>query len=49
VPFGYNMPIVLHEKEGGYYTFVGECYADGIMYGEAMEGLEDEKNGIVEF
>jgi hypothetical protein len=49
VLFSCDMPIVLQEKEGGYYTFVRECYADGIMYGEAIEGLLGEKNKVVEF
>jgi hypothetical protein len=41
VLFGCDMPVVLREIEEGHYTLVGECYADGIMYGEAMEGLVD--------
>jgi hypothetical protein len=49
VIFGCDMPVVLRRKEGGPYTFVGGCYAVGIMYGEAMEGLADEKNRVVEF
>lgn len=49
VLFGCNMPVVLREMEGGHYIFVGECYADGIMDGEAMKDLADGKNTVVEF
>jgi hypothetical protein len=49
VIFGCDMPVVLRRKEGGPYTFVGGCYADGIMYGEAIEDLANGKNKAVEF
>ena len=48
VIFGCDMPVVLRRNKGGPYTFVGGCYADGIMYGEAMEGLADGNNRVVE-
>jgi hypothetical protein len=43
------MPTVLREKKESHYIFVGECYADGIMDGEAIEDLADGKYTIVEF
>lgn len=38
--WGFKSPIILRprdESEGGGYTFVGDAYVDGIMYGEFLE------------
>ncbi|CAG8972717.1 hypothetical protein HYALB_00008632 [Hymenoscyphus albidus] len=39
---GSSMPVVLRPS-GEYYEVVGECYVDGFMKGEAMEGLDAGK------
>jgi hypothetical protein len=49
VLFGCDMPIVLREKEKSHYIFVGECYADGFMDGEAIKGAGDGKYTAMEF
>jgi hypothetical protein len=41
--FGLDMPVVLREKQQRHYIFIGECRADGIMDGEAIEGLAARK------
>lgn len=33
------MPVILRAGEGEDYEFVGECYVDGIMDGEAVEAM----------
>jgi hypothetical protein len=43
VLFGCDMPVVLRREPGNHYIFVGGCYADGIMYGEAIKDLADGK------
>jgi hypothetical protein len=41
---------VRHQRiEAGSYVFIGECYADGIMYGEDLEGMADQRDEVVEF
>jgi hypothetical protein len=32
------MPVILCPR-GDYYEFIGDCYVDGIMEGEAIEAL----------
>jgi hypothetical protein len=49
VLFGCDMPVVLQEKEKSHYIFVGECYADGFMDGEAIKDAADGKYTAVEF
>jgi hypothetical protein len=49
VLFGCDMPVVLREKEPDHYNFVGECFADDIMYGEAVEDLANGKITAMEF
>lgn len=45
VLFGCSVPVVLREVEADVYEFVGECYVDGIMNGEALEaGIERQFN-----
>jgi hypothetical protein len=43
VLFGCDMPVVLRKKAENSYIFVGECYAHGIMDGEAIKHLSDGK------
>lgn len=37
--FGCDVPVVLWEN-GGSYTFIGECYIQGLMNGEVIKELE---------
>jgi len=45
VLLGCNFPVVLREEKGG-WKFVGECYIDGYMKGEALRG--DDFDGKVQ-
>lgn len=38
--YGCTVPVVLRLKEDDTYTFVGDCYVDGFMYGEAIKRLD---------
>lgn len=40
---GCKTPLVLRRREPDGYILIGECYVQGIMYGEAMEMGFDEK------
>lgn len=33
---GAEVPFLIRPGENGYYKLVGECYIDGVMYGEAL-------------
>ncbi|KAK0100197.1 hypothetical protein ONS95_008535 [Cadophora gregata] len=45
---GGRMPYVVRPYGGGRYTFLGDCYLDGVMYGEGMvEGRKVEEFSIV--
>lgn len=44
VLFGCSIPVLLREREEGRYEFVGECYLDGFMNGEAL----DKDRGLAE-
>ncbi|KAM3067208.1 hypothetical protein ACMFMF_009708 [Clarireedia jacksonii] len=39
IPLGCSGPVVLRLCDGR-YRVVGECYVDGVMYGEVMENME---------
>jgi len=39
---GCNVPVVLRRCQEGIYTLVGDCYIHGIMYGEAVIGVDGE-------
>ena len=41
---GARVPFVIRESEDGGWKLIGECYVYGIMFGEAMEGLDMEKS-----
>jgi len=34
---GCNLPIILRPYQNG-YKWIGPCYIDGLMFGEALEG-----------
>lgn len=38
---GTSVPF-LFRKQGDHHVFVGECYVQGIMHGEAWEGTSDD-------
>ncbi|KAF2025760.1 hypothetical protein EK21DRAFT_92947 [Setomelanomma holmii] len=39
IPYGCDNPVVLRSCKDG-YRYVGECYIDGLMDGEAIEAVE---------
>ncbi|KAE9373955.1 HET-domain-containing protein [Stipitochalara longipes BDJ] len=41
--FGLTTPFVVRRQASGHFTLVGECLVHGIMDGEAMEGLPEER------
>ncbi|PVH82257.1 hypothetical protein DL98DRAFT_620246 [Cadophora sp. DSE1049] len=42
VLFGCSIPVILRPV-GSHYEFIGDCYLDGIMYGDAIKSLEEGK------
>ncbi len=42
--FGARVPFIIRESKGGGWDLAGECYVYGIMFGEAMEGLDMAKS-----
>ncbi|KAF8848092.1 hypothetical protein BDZ45DRAFT_709407 [Acephala macrosclerotiorum] len=48
VLLGCDFPVVMR-KMGDYWILIGEIYVDGIMYGEAMAGLQSGKYTKSEF
>lgn len=48
VLFGSRMPVILRPK-GRYYLFIGECYVQGIMFGETMNDLRKGTYSVQEF
>jgi hypothetical protein len=49
VLFGCDMPVVLRKRAENQYVFLGECYAHGIMEGEAMKDFVKGKYNVEEF
>lgn len=49
VLFGCDMPVLLRRQSENRYVFVGACYADGVMYGEAITDLESGKHKAARF
>lgn len=48
VLIGCSVPVVLRRQEGGLYEFVGECYLQNFMDGEAlMNGYQAQTFGLV--
>lgn len=43
-----QLPIILR-PEGGQYTYLGEAFVDGYMYGKAMDELKDGKHELKTF
>jgi hypothetical protein len=39
---GSDVPVILRRGAGNTYTFIGQCYFEGCMYGEAVKWEEDE-------
>ncbi|KAH7090442.1 heterokaryon incompatibility protein-domain-containing protein [Paraphoma chrysanthemicola] len=48
VLFGCDVPVVLRQ-EAEHFTFIGECYALGLMYGEAIEAVRQGSIGSKQF
>lgn len=46
---GAMFPVVLRKIEGGdkKYRFIGDCYVDGVMFGESVEWEEDDADTII--
>ena len=42
--FGACVPFIIRESKDGEWNLIGECYVYGLMFGEAMEGLDLEKS-----
>jgi len=42
--FGGNVPYILRPSEDNRWQFVGECYLDGYMNGQAMEGRDPSRD-----
>lgn len=40
---GANTPFIIRPVTENHYQLISECYVNGLMYGEAMEGLKDGK------
>ncbi|KAG4422061.1 hypothetical protein IFR04_004802 [Cadophora malorum] len=41
--YGGNLPYVIRPRGDGTYRYIGDCYLDGVMYGEAMvDGRKSE-------
>jgi hypothetical protein len=49
VLIGCDMPVILRKRSENHYIFIGECYAHGIMQGEAMKELAEGKYMKKEF
>jgi hypothetical protein len=39
--FGCSVPVILREQERRLFEFIGECYVDGMMDGQAMDFMKD--------
>ncbi|CZR65443.1 uncharacterized protein PAC_15343 [Phialocephala subalpina] len=44
---GSSIPWVLRPKGMGTYEVVGQCFVDGVMYGEAVDWTEDDAETLV--
>jgi len=42
--YGGNLPYVIRPRGNGTYRYIGDCYLDGVMYGEAM--VEDRESEV---
>jgi hypothetical protein len=49
VPLGCSTPIVLREHSQGCYTYIGDIYVDGYMYGRAVEELNSGQRQVQTF
>lgn len=46
---GCSVPVVLRAIEGGLYEFLGECYLDGMMDGEAAAIIKNKAINSTQF
>ncbi len=44
--YGGSLPYVIRPCGEGRYTLIGDCYVNGLMYGEAMD-MEDVKTETI--
>ena len=49
VLLGGKTPYVLRRDGKGFHRFIGECYIEGLMNGEAMNRLDSGESGLEEF
>ncbi|KAH7391831.1 hypothetical protein BKA66DRAFT_458562 [Pyrenochaeta sp. MPI-SDFR-AT-0127] len=49
VLFGGNVPYILRPLESGQWVFVGECYIEGLMRGEAVRGPDFQEESCAWF
>jgi hypothetical protein len=41
--FGMTTPVVIRRLDSEHYKFIGECFVYGLMDGEVMEGLPQDR------
>ena len=41
--FGMDTPVTIRRLDSGLYRFIGECFVYGLMGGEAMQGLPEDR------
>jgi hypothetical protein len=46
---GCSVPVILREQEKPFFKFIGECYVDGMMDGQAMDFMKDRNIVPMEF
>ena len=46
--FGAQVPFVIRPLWNGNFSLVGECYRDGVMYGELMPEIANSKHPVLE-
>ena len=44
IVYGSRLPVLIRPRHDGLWTWVSNCYIDGVMFGEAM----DDKSHITE-
>ena len=47
--FSAQVPFVIRPLWNGNFSLVGECYRDGVMYGELIPEIEHSKYQVLEF
>ncbi|KAH7073530.1 heterokaryon incompatibility protein-domain-containing protein [Paraphoma chrysanthemicola] len=46
---GCSVPVILREQDGPFIQFIGECYVDGMMDGQAMDFMKDRNIAMMDF